>query len=106
MTYQTTPDRRPLRDRLADRIALPPDVLDEEITVLVLFRLSLLLNRATGGAPDMTFSARTAQNCQRGGWRGPLWHLPRIAIDLYCHRYRAEIAHCATALANYHRRRG
>lgn len=106
MTYQTTPDRRPVRDRIAQAVALPPDMLDDEVTDIVLFRLSLLLNRATGGAADMTFSARTAAGCQRGGWRAPLWHLPRIVIDLYCHRFRAEIAHCATALANYHRRRG
>ncbi len=107
MTYQTPTDR-PLRllDRFTATIALPPDVLDEEVTVLALFRLSLLLNRATGGVPDMTFSARTALGCARGGIRGPLWHLSRMIIDAYCRAFRREIGHCVTALANYHRRRG
>lgn len=102
MTYQT-PSPHPVKGWAT--IALPPDMLDEEVTDLVLFRLSLLLNRATGGAADMTFSARTALSCRRAGPRGWIWHLPRIVIDLYCNRFRGEVDHCDTALAN-HRRRG
>ena len=85
---------------------LPPDVMEEEITDIILFRLSLLLNRVTGGESDMTFSARTAQGCSAGGARGVAWQLPRVMIDAWCRVMRAEIGHCARALANYHRRRG
>ena len=85
---------------------LPPDVLEEEITEILLFRLSLMLNRMTGGLSDMTFSARTAQGCARGGPRGCAWQVPRVAIDAWCRIMRDEVDHCARALDNYHRRRG
>ena len=107
MTFLTAPGRRRgLIARFNDPATLPPDVLEEEITEIVLFRLSLLLNRATGGAADMTFSARTAQGCARGGLRGLCWQVPRVVVDAWCRVMRAEIDHCACALANYHRRRG
>ena len=110
MTDQTASDRAPAwRAPLAwltDPAALPRDVLEDEITEIALFRLSLLLNRATGGAPGMTFSARTALACTGGGVRGRLWQVPRMAIDTWCRLRRSEIAHCARALDNYHRRRG
>ncbi|MFT6684033.1 hypothetical protein [Loktanella salsilacus] len=107
MTYQTTEDRRrPFRTRLQDAFALPPDVLDDEITEITLFRMSLVLNRATFGPADMTFSARTALACDRGGKGCAIWRIVRGGIDLYCQIMRAEVCHCATALRNYHRRRG
>ena len=107
MTYQTTvSSRRSFRMRITATFALPPDVLDDEVTEILLFRLSLVLNRLTFGPADMTFSARTALACEAGGLRGPIWHTLRIGIDLYCRMMRAEVCHCATALTNYHRRRG
>lgn len=101
MPHQTMP--HPARRRAGP---LPPDVLDEEITVLILFRLSLALNRLTGGLPDMTFSARTAMRCHRRCLLFPVWTVLRVVIDSYCRAFRGEIGHCATALRNYHRRRG
>lgn len=86
---------------------LPADVLREEYTVAVLFRSSLVLNFLTGGAADMTFSAR----CHRAG-RISRWTAQRMfwrtlvgLIDLACAVLRGEREHCATAWANHRARK-
>lgn len=108
MTYHSTPpdQRRPLRQWILDLVALPPDIHDEEVTYIVLFQLSVLLNRATGGQQDMTFSARTCLECgiRRRAAR-VWWGLLRFAIDAYCRAARGEDGHCAQALTNHRRRR-
>jgi hypothetical protein len=43
-------------------------VLDDNITEVLLIRLSLVLNRATFGPADMTFFARNALSCERSGY--------------------------------------
>lgn len=94
--------RAPL-SALAARDTLPPDVRDDEITVVALFRLSLWLNRATGGPGDMTFSARSFRGevshphrAARWGWR-----LLRLTIDLACALMRGEAHHCEVAWRNH-----
>jgi hypothetical protein len=58
-TYQTADtSRRSLRLRL----------YDDNITEVLLIRLSLVLNRATFGPADMTFFARNALSCERSGY--------------------------------------
>jgi len=47
---------------------LPADVLDDNITEVLLIRLSLVLNRATFGPADMTFFVRNALSCERSGY--------------------------------------
>ncbi len=82
---------------------LPSDVLDVEITVVVLFRGSLALNFLTGGAPDMTFSARCHH--ARRTTRGPIvragWRVLAGTIDASCAILRGETEHCAAAWSNH-----
>ena len=107
MTYNsTTPaQRRPMRQWINEQVALPADILDEEVTYILLFRLSVLLNRMTGGHRDMTFSARTRLEYQQRRWAARwCWGALQVAIDLYCRTARGEVGHCAVALRNYHRR--
>lgn len=86
---------------------LPSDVRDEEVTVAALFRASLILNFLTGGAPEMTFSARCHRSARirRGTLNRTMWRGIAIGIDVACAVLRGEEAHCATAWAN-HRNRG
>lgn len=86
---------------------LPADVRDEEITVAALFRASLILNFLTGGAPEMTFSARCHRSgrISRGILTRTMWRGTAMGIDAACAILRGEDAHCATAWAN-HRVRG
>ena len=102
-------DRPPLLTTFRDLAfgALPPDVREEECTVAILFRGSLILNFVTGGAPDMTFSARCHRSlltCRtvpgRAAWRSMI-----AVIDVACASLRGETDHCATAWDN-HRARG
>jgi len=82
---------------------LPPDVSEDEFVDCLCFRVSLVLNAATGGAPDMTFSAR----CHAGARHsrsvpGRLcWALTARCIDLSCAVLRGEAEHCATAWQNH-----
>jgi hypothetical protein len=82
---------------------LPSDVRDEELTVAALFRASLILNFLTGGAPDMTFSAR-CHGAQKYGRMMPqrvAWRALAMAIDAICGVLRGECQHCAAAWSNH-----
>lgn len=85
---------------------LPADVPDDEYTVAALFRASLVLNFMTGGAANMTFSAR----CHRSGrvsrkvTQRALWRMTGAGIDIACAVLRGEREHCATAWANHRAR--
>lgn len=82
---------------------LPADVGRHECSVATLFRASIALNYMTGGAPDMTFSARCHRTKRTG--RSPAaragWSLLAMAIDAGCGVLRGECEHCATAWANH-----
>lgn len=82
---------------------LPADVRDEEFSVSICFRSSLVLNALTGGDPEMTFSARCHLHHHRAPWVGPwlLWGIACLAIDLACAALRGESEHCATAWQNH-----
>lgn len=86
---------------------LPPDVRDEEVTVAALFRASLILNFLTGGAPEMTFSARCHRSgrISRGVLNRTMWRGIALSIDAACAVLRGEESHCATAWANHRIRR-
>jgi len=96
---------RSLRD--AALRAMPDTVSFDEFTDPLLFVLSIRLNRLTGGAPEMTFSAR----CHMSETTAPHWPMRLIwrgisaPIDLYCAAFRGEMQHCATAWINHQRRR-
>lgn len=82
---------------------LPPDVTEDEFVDCLCFRISLVLNAATGGAPDMTFSARCHAG-KRHGRSMPArlgWALAARCIDLSCAVLRGEAEHCATAWQNH-----
>lgn len=82
---------------------LPSDVRDEELTVAALFRASLILNFLTGGAPDMTFSAR-CYGAQQNGRVLPqrvAWRIIAMSIDATCGVLRGECQHCAAAWSNH-----
>lgn len=82
---------------------LPPDMLAAECTEVILFRLSLLLNRLSGGPAGMTFSARCHQMRRRASMRGTrlIWRLLELLIDLVCVVARAERTHCRAAWQNH-----
>jgi hypothetical protein len=88
---------------LTTRADLPHDVRDEEITFIVLFRLSVLLNQVCGGQPDMTFSARTYQSqLAAPHWvMAVVWRAIRFQIDLFCSLTRGEAHHCEAAWHNH-----
>ncbi len=88
-----------------DRSSLPADVIDEEVTEVICFKLSLALNRALGGAPDMTFSARAHRaKVTRGMVLRQMWRVVTVTVDLACAMLRGESRHCETAWLNYCRR--
>lgn len=93
---------------LCDRSSLPPDVIDDEVTEVICFKASLALNRLSGGAADMTFSARAhlAATDRRSLLRRCLWRPVRGFIDLACAILRGEAHHCETAWINHCRRPG
>jgi len=82
---------------------LPTDVQAQECTVAVLFRSSVALNYLTGGARDMTFSARChrARRTKRSRIARAGWHALAMAIDASCGVLRGECEHCATAWTNH-----
>ncbi|MEM6621710.1 MAG: hypothetical protein AAF674_05730 [Pseudomonadota bacterium] len=86
---------------------LPDDVIPEEVTVAMLFRGSLALNFATGGAPDMTFSARChrARRAARSRISRAGWRTVGAVIDVACVLLRGERRHCAVAWSNHLARR-
>ena len=103
---------RPLRarsDRKLGTLArlyrdpLPHDVSEDEYTVAALFRGSLILNFLTGGAADMTFSARCHHSAcvSRGPVRRLAWSVVSGSIDTACAALRGESEHCATAWDNH-----
>lgn len=87
---------------------LPEDVRACEVTVVALFRASLVLNVLTGGEPGMTFSARCFRARVRAA--GPVprlgWAVAAAGIDAACYLLRGERTHCAAAWRNYRRRPG
>lgn len=111
----TTPDApgsllRPERLRKAFHSAInramPDGTLEQEFTEALLFVLSIRLNRLTGGARDMTFSARCHLSIRTARfWQvRVIWRMTGGVIDLYCAHVRNETAHCATAWRNHTRR--
>lgn len=91
---------------LWSRDGLPEDVLDEEVTVVVLFKLSVLINRKLGGEPEMTFSARTfIRSDEADYWLKRLvWRFLLMVIDFACAVTRGETAHCEAAWQNHMKR--
>lgn len=85
---------------------LPCDVRSCEVTVVALFRASLLLNFLTGGDPAMTFSARAwrARRVSKGRLLRTVWIATSTIIDVVCAILRGERAHCETAWNNYVKR--
>lgn len=85
---------------------LPFDMRQEEYTEIALFRASLVLNYATGGAPEMTFSARAhaARVHSKSVPRRLAWLLPVMVIDTACGMLRGEMRHCETAWINFRAR--
>lgn len=85
---------------------LPADMVAEECSMTVLFRASRALNLLTGGAADMTFSARC--HVQRLRARRLLmrvvWGIAEDCIDAICGIWRGECEHCATAWDNHRAR--
>lgn len=96
---------RPFR-AMFDRSTLPPDVIDEEVTEVICFKASLVLNRAFGGKADMTFSARIHMAARQGRTapRRCVWACAEMAVDAACGMLRGEAHHCETAWINYCRR--
>lgn len=87
---------------------LPTDMTAEECSVAILFRSSRALNYVTGGASDMTFSAR-CHAARRAARSAPVragWHLTALGIDIVCGVLRGEVEHCATAWVNHFTRKG
>ncbi|WP_141135059.1 hypothetical protein [Puniceibacterium sediminis] len=86
--------------------AMPENTLEDEFTEAVLFVLSIRLNRLTGGAADMTFSARCHITSTRAQWlpKRMAWGGMRRVIDLYCAAFRGEVLHCETAWYNHQSR--
>ena len=87
---------------------LPDDVRDCEVTVVALFRASLMLNFLTGGKPQMTFSAR-AWHARRTARTLPSrlgWSMVIALVDSSCGVLRGERDHCEIAWVNYVRRPG
>lgn len=85
---------------------LPADVRDEEVSVIVCFQGSVLLNVILGGADDMTFSARCHFASRRARRRRRVvrwmvWATLSGGIDLLCAVLRGEREHCATAWDNH-----
>lgn len=86
---------------------LPPDVHKHEATVIFCFKVSVLMNRAFGGADNMTFSARCILEQKRA--KGAIglysWATVSAVIDVTCAMLRGEHRHCETAYFNYQMRR-
>ena len=85
---------------------LPDDVRECEVTVVALFRASLMLNFVTGGKPQMTFSAR-AWRSRRTARNLPArfgWSMVIALVDSSCGVLRGERDHCEVAWVNYVRR--
>lgn len=89
---------------------LPADVRDEEVSVILCFQASVLLNVTLGGVDDMTFSARCHIAKRRAGRRDggygralrwAFWAVMAAVIDLLCAMLRGEREHCATAWDNH-----
>lgn len=82
---------------------LPTDVDHRECTVATLFRTSMALNYLTGGARDMTFSARCHRAKRTKRWVAARagWSVLCMAIDASCGVLRGESDHCATAWTNH-----
>jgi hypothetical protein len=82
---------------------LPQDMLAQECTIVLCFKLSVQINIYTGGDHNMTFSAR----CYRSGrtCRNPikrlLWRALTATIDILCGTLRGEAYHCETAWKNH-----
>ncbi|KMK66651.1 hypothetical protein [Puniceibacterium sp. IMCC21224] len=93
------------RDTLETAItsAMPDGTLEEEFTEALLFVLSIRLNRLTGGAPDMTFSARCHNSSKTARLLSTrmIWAAMGAGIDLYCASFRGEALHCETAWYNH-----
>lgn len=87
---------------------LPPDMSREECSVAVLYRSSQALNYVTGGAADMTFSARchAGRRASRSASVRMGWHVMAMGIDTVCGAMRGESEHCATAWVNHVTRKG
>lgn len=85
---------------------LPEDVRDCEITVMALFRASLMLNFLTGGKPQMTFSARAWRSRRTARTLSSRlgWAMIIALVDSSCGLLRGERAHCEVAWVNYVRR--
>ena len=83
--------------------AMPDNTLEDEFTEAVLFVLSIRLNRLTGGAHDMKFSARCHQTTTQARLLPVrlVWRAMGAVIDLYCAAFRGEVAHCETAWFNH-----
>jgi len=83
-------------------IGLPHDMLEEECTTVICFKLSVALNIWTGGYADMTFSAR----CFGAKRSAPMltkwfWAMLVALIDLSCAVLRGEAYHCEAAWRNH-----
>lgn len=82
---------------------LPQDMLDEECTIVLCFKLSVCLNIYSGGDQNMTFSARCHRSSRIS--RNPLvrllWLTLTALIDVLCGILRGEAYHCETAWKNH-----
>ena len=85
---------------------LPEDVRDCEVTVMALFRASLMLNFLTGGKPQMTFSARAWRSRRTARTLSSRlgWAMIIALVDSSCAMLRGERDHCELAWVNYVRR--
>ena len=81
--------------------SLPDDVLPEEVTVVICFKTSLWLNRLLGGAPDMTFSARSHMRANAAHPTRYFWWPVVAMIDIACAMLRGEDSHCEAAWLNH-----